>query len=166
MTRRTAAADLAAYLRNSPDVAIGDLGGLNLDATKRVPQSAPADTGRVAQAIILPLPPSANVYWRNFRGRTVVSAAARAYKAGVWLQAQHAGFTPFAGPVAVYVHVYRARKAGDLDNFGTKVLGDALNGIAYQDDSQIAEWHLWRHDDKANPRVEVEIRRLEDCNPG
>jgi Holliday junction resolvase RusA-like endonuclease len=77
----------------------------------------------------------------------------------VWLQAQHAGMRPFAGPIAMYVHVYRARKVGDLDN-SAKVLADSLNGIAYQDDSQIVEWHLWRHDDKANPRVEVEIRQV------
>lgn len=90
----------------------------------------------------------------------VVSAEAQEYKARVATIAHAAGLTPMAGPVAVYVHVYRARKAGDLDNFGTKILGDALQGIAYQNDSQIIEWHLWRHDDKAQPRVEVEIRQV------
>ena len=28
----------------------------------------------------LPLPPSTNTYWRNFRGRTILSKAARDYK--------------------------------------------------------------------------------------
>ena len=156
MTRRTAAADLAAYLRNSPDVAIGDLAGLNVAPRPAVvapPQLA-------AQSIVLPVPPSANRYWRHYAGRTVVSAGARAYKAGVALVAQHAGMRPFAGPVAVYLHVYRARKAGDLDN-SAKVLLDALQGVAYNDDAQIVELHLYRHDDKANPRVEVEIRTVQ-----
>ncbi len=112
-----------------------------------------------SQAIVLPLPPSANRYWRSIGNRAIVSEDARAYKAGVWLVAQHAGLHPFVGPVAVYLHVYRGRKAGDLDNYG-KVLLDALCGVAYQDDGQVVEIHSWRHDDAANPRVEVEVRRV------
>ena len=100
----------------------------------------------ISQSIVLPLPPSANRYWRAFRGRTVVSADAKAYKHDVWLVGQHA---------------YRARKAGDLDNM-QKVLLDSLTGIAYNDDAQIVELHSWRHDDKGNPRVEVEIRQVQE----
>lgn len=166
MTRQSAAEELAAYLRNSPDLRIADLGGLNLDADAlernagSLGAAEPEPVGRVSQSIVLPYPVSANRYWRHYNGRTVVSEDARAYKAGVWLQAQHAGMRPFAGPIAMYVHVYRARKVGDLDN-SAKVLADSLNGIAYQDDSQIVEWHLWRHDDPRNPRVEVEIRKVQ-----
>lgn len=123
-------------------------------------EQAPPAPGRVSQSIVLPLPVSANRYWRNYGGRTVVSDAAKAYKHAVWLQAQHAGMHPFSGPVAVYVHVYRARKVGDLDN-ANKVLLDALCGVAYQDDAQIVELHAYRHDDKANPRVEVEVRSVQ-----
>lgn len=112
-----------------------------------------------AQSIILPLPPSANRYWRNVNGHPVVSADARAYKSGVWLMAQHAGFSPLAGPVAVHMHVYRKQARGDLDNY-VKVTLDAICGIAYQDDDQVTELHVYRHDDKANPRVEIEIRRV------
>ena len=111
------------------------------------------------QRIVLPLPPSANRYWRVCNGRVVVSESAKTYKAGVWMVAQHAGMRPFTGPVAVRVHVYRARKVGDLDNFA-KVTLDALQGIAYQDDAQIVELHSWRHDDKDNPRVEVEVMEV------
>ena len=120
-----------------------------------------ADAPRlVAQSIILPLPPSANRYWRNFGGRMVVSAAAKAYKQGAWLQAQHAGLHPFGGTVAVRLDIYRAIRRGDLDNFA-KIVLDALCGVAYQDDDQIVELHAFRHDDKANPRVEVEIRQVQ-----
>ena len=127
----------------------GDLGG-----------AVPLEPQRAAQSIVLPFPPSANRYWRNVNGRIVVSADAKAYKSGVWLQAQHAHLHPFAGPVAVYVHAYRPRKTGDLDNT-FKILADSLNGIAYQDDSQIVEWHAWQHESKENPRVEVEIRQVQ-----
>lgn len=68
------------------------------------------------------------------------------------------GIKPFAGNVVVTIYVYRARKTGDLDNF-QKLLLDALNGIAYNDDRQIVELHAYRCDDKDDPRVEVIIEQ-------
>lgn len=109
-----------------------------------------------AQHITLPYPPSANRYWRSWRGRMVVSDAAKTYKLAAWMVAQSAGIHPLAGDVAISVHVYRPARRGDVDN-SLKVLLDALIGVAYQDDSQIVELHVWRHDDKRNPRAEVEI---------
>jgi len=171
MTRYSSMADLRRTL--SPDVAVVD------DATPRPPIALTATeaaalgmtgagveagleqahAGMVSQSIVLPLPPSANRYWRNYNGTVVVSAEAQDYKTGVQLQARYARLQPFGGDVAMYVHVYRAQKRGDLDNFA-KVLGDALNGVMYHDDSQVVELHMWRHDDKAAPRVEVEVRRV------
>ena len=105
--------------------------------------------------LVLPYPPSANRYWRTFRGRAVVSAEARAYKADVKLK----GCIPFVGPVALIARFYRPQRSGDLDN-RLKVLCDALNGHAWDDDSQVVEIHAYRHDDKARPRVEVEVRAM------
>lgn len=115
-----------------------------------------------AQSIVLALPPSANTYWRYGPNGVHVSQAAQDYKAGVKWKALHQGMAPMGGELALYVNVYRQRKAGDLDNFA-KVLGDALNGVAWHDDSQVVELHMWRHDDPKNPRVEVEIRRVNDA---
>ena len=152
MTRYSNMADLLKHI--SPDVTVLD------DAALLALGGATMPAPPATQRIVLPLPPSANRYWRHYNGRVVVSEAAKTYKAGVWMVAQHAGMRPFTGPVAVYVHVYRARKAGDLDN-ANKVLLDALCGIAYQDDAQIVELHSWRHDDKDNPRVEVEVQEAQ-----
>lgn len=107
--------------------------------------------------ITLPPPPSANRYWRNFRGRTVVSGEAKAYKdAAAWL-ARAAGMDePLTGNVALTVRWYRERKAGDLSN-RLKILEDALQGVAYVNDSQIVRIVAERYDDKRNPRVEVEV---------
>lgn len=123
-------------------------------------EQALAGHGLAAQSIVLALPPSANIYWRYGSGGVHVSEEAKNYKAGVAWKALHQRMVPFAGPVAVYVNVYRSRKAGDLDNYN-KVLLDALKGVAYSDDDQVVELHAWRHDDKDNPRVEVEIRKVE-----
>lgn len=111
-----------------------------------------------AQSIVLALPPSANRYWRYGPNGVHVSEEAENYKTGARWKALHQHMTPMAGTVAVYVNVYRARKAGDLDNYA-KVILDSLNGAAFHDDSQVVELHMWRHDDKGNPRVEVEIRQ-------
>lgn len=110
--------------------------------------------------LTLPIPPSANDYWRTWRGRVVVSAEARRYKNGVQLRALTEGHRkPLACPVVASVVVYRARRAGDLDNF-LKVLLDALKGIAFVDDSQVVELHARREDDASNPRVEVRVEAV------
>lgn len=114
--------------------------------------------------ITLPYPPSANRYWRTFRGRSVLSAEAKAYKKQVAAILTAAGWTPAEGPVAYTANIYRPLKSGDLDN-RLKVLGDALTGFAWVDDKQVVELHAYRHDDKANPRVEMEIVALADGPP-
>ena len=102
--------------------------------------------------LCVPVPPSANRYWRNFNGKTVVSQDARDYKDLV--RALCFQVNPFHGDVAVSLTVYRARKAGDLDNY-LKVLLDALKGVLYFDDSAVTEIQAYREDDKENPRVMV-----------
>jgi Holliday junction resolvase RusA-like endonuclease len=62
------------------------------------------------------------------------------------------------GDISVSVTFYFATKRKrDLDNQNKLVL-DALTGIAYEDDSQIAELHLKRAYDKSRPRMEVMVR--------
>lgn len=47
----------------------------------------------------------------------------------------------------------------DLDN-ATKSVTDGMNRIAYDDDSQIRELHVYGAIDRAHPRVEVTVERL------
>lgn len=112
--------------------------------------------------LTVPYPPSANRYWRTFRGRTVVSAEAREYKRQVWLTAlTQTKEKPTAAPVELILRVYRPRRAGDLSN-RIKVLEDALIGIAFEDDSQVVRIMAVRREDKKNPRVEVEVNELKE----
>lgn len=108
--------------------------------------------------LILPYPPSANRYWRHAQGRTYKSDDARTYQTAVGWQCQAMQLAPHTCPLSITVRVFRPAKRGDLDNTA-KVLLDALNGHLYNDDSQIVELHMFRHDDKSNPCVEVEWER-------
>lgn len=121
--------------------------------------------------LTLPLPPSANNYWRNIVLRTgpkcpacgnhrnmsprvLLSSEAREYKARV--ESMFPKMPLLVGPLTFTGHVYRQQKRGDLSN-RIKVTEDVLQGIAFEDDAQIEELHWFRHDDKANPRVEIEV---------
>jgi crossover junction endodeoxyribonuclease RusA len=104
----------------------------------------------------LPLPPSANRYWAVWRNRAVLTPEARAYKRDAGREARLQGVQPLLGRVGVRLHIYRRQKSGDLDNFA-KVTLDAMNGVAWNDDGQLVELHLYRRDDAGNPRVEVAI---------
>ena len=136
----------------------GALGGAQPAAYRLTPaQPTPLPA---AQSVILPLPPSVNHYYVNTgRGGRALSPGARNWIAAAELAIYHAHLVRYAGPVAVTMHVYRERKAGDLDN-RIKLTLDALNGHAWGDDAQVVELHAYRRDDAANPRVEVEIRTV------
>ncbi len=108
----------------------------------------------------LPVPPSANRYWRVWNNRIVVTDEARAYKQELAYRLNNC--TPIVGDVCINFTVFRPAKRGDLDNYN-KIMLDALQGIAYANDNQIVEIHSFREDDKDNPRVELYIyERRED----
>lgn len=107
----------------------------------------------------LPVPPSANRYWKIYNNRIVVTEEARAYKETIRLLL--AQCVPLKGDVCVNFTVFRPAHRGDLDNYN-KVMFDALQGIAYDNDNQIVEIHSFREDDKDNPRVEFYVYKRED----
>ncbi len=92
----------------------------------------------------LAYPVSANRYWRTFRGRTIRSSEADAYKAAARVVAERFGVVEIQGPVSVSIALLpKLTKRGlasltrmDLDNC-IKVTLDALNGVAYFDDAQV-----------------------------
>lgn len=64
---------------------------------------------------------------------------------------------PLDGDLELWVtFFYGTKRKRDLDN-SNKLWQDALTGIVYHDDSQIAYLHLERAYDKANPRVEISV---------
>jgi crossover junction endodeoxyribonuclease RusA len=113
-------------------------------------------TDRGPIVLNLPYPPSANRYWRVYRGKPVPSKEAVAYKEEV--KRKTSGVVPFPADVkvALRVNVYRDAMRGDLSN-RIKILEDSLNGIAYVDDKQVHRLEFEMYDDAVNPRVEVEV---------
>jgi Holliday junction resolvase RusA-like endonuclease len=64
---------------------------------------------------------------------------------------------PLEGDIDVSITLYfGTKRRADLDNFN-KLSLDALTGIVYLDDSQIAKLSIERGYDKASPRIEVTV---------
>lgn len=109
--------------------------------------------------ITLDFPPSANRYWRIWHNRAVRTKEAEEYKEHARLICLTAGIEPLEGDLSVRLTFYRPAKRGDLDN-RIKITLDSLQGLAYNDDNQVAELYAIRHDDKRCPRVIVEVTKL------
>ena len=95
-------------------------------------------------SLTLPMPPSANAYWRsiciNDRPRVLTSKAARLYKHSVKLSVftQLNGFPEMLEGDLHFDAIYYLNR-GDGHN-RDKVLMDALEGLAYENDRQIVKW--------------------------
>ena len=86
----------------------------------------------------LPLPPSMNTYWRNFRGRTILSAGGRAYKLLVQEYVATHNLPKFGDArLAASITIFpRDRRAIDLDNRIKGILDSLEEAGLYNDDSQ------------------------------
>lgn len=106
----------------------------------------------------LPEPPSANRYWRVFRGRAVKSSEARAYGVKVKAEALRQRVKPITGDVCVSITWHRAKRMGDLDN-RLKVVLDALQGVAFVDDKQVKALTALRLDSPKNGKLIVTVEK-------
>ena len=110
--------------------------------------------------LTLPVPPTSNKWWRMWRGRMVKSNEAREYQetASQLAMMQQIPLIEKPTEVCVTIRWFREAMRGDLDKRYSIML-DALQGIAYENDSQIAEIHAYRELDRQNPRMEVMVSR-------
>ncbi len=95
-----------------------------------------------AITVRLPVPPSANRYWRHGNNRTYRSSEAVDYIELLQWQAKEWGIEPLVGRLK-FEAVYSIRASRDLGNNG-KVLQDALQSVCYAKDGQIDEIHELR----------------------
>lgn len=74
-----------------------------------------------------------------------------------WQVKSQWGLKPIKNNLKVIMKLYfKDERKHDIDNYGKLVL-DSLNGIFWEDDSQINELKIIKNIDKKNPRVEIII---------
>lgn len=89
--------------------------------------------------LILPFPPSCNTYYRNIAGKTLISAAGRAYRGAVADQVliQRAARL-FIGRLHVVIVAHMPdKRRRDLDNLLKSTLDALTHAGVWADDSQI-----------------------------
>lgn len=103
-------------------------------------------------------PPSVNKIYRRTRYTVVLTNEAMAWKQYAVIMAGRQGADrPLEGGLSVTYRFYGMRH--DFDN-PLKLLNDSMNGVAWIDDAQILEAHIFV-ERKAKPaRVELEIKQL------
>lgn len=110
--------------------------------------------------LALPFPPSLNRYWRNVKGRTLLSADGRTYRIAATIAARIARLAPFgSAPVVVSIAAYMpdARRR-DLDNLLKGALDALAHAGVYDDDSQIVDLRIRNAGiDRAYPRLEITL---------
>lgn len=112
----------------------------------------------------LPYPPSINHYWRNFRGRMVISREGRAYRKDVQALLAPAGAggkPPGDTRLALAMDAFPPdRRRRDLDNIQKPLLDALEHAGMYEDDSQIDVLLTQRRDVTPGGQVIVRIAPL------
>jgi len=115
----------------------------------------------------LPFPPSVNHYWRNFRGRTIISKAGRDYRADVCatLAGCGNGKPPFIGRLALAMDAFPPdRRRRDLDNILKASLDSLTHAHIYSDDESIDLLLVRRKSPDAPGRLHVVITPIKTMN--
>ena len=108
----------------------------------------------------LPYPPSGNNFYSVFRGRKIISEDGRDYQNRASVAIELSNPQAVGGEVRVTLWAFRPRKSGDIDNIIKPVLDSLTKAGVYADDRFIIELHVYRRDDKDDPRVEVEVEAV------
>lgn len=89
--------------------------------------------------VSLPFPPSTNTYWRNVKGRTLISEKGRAYRGEVIAEVlQHGNNLKLAGRLHVEMELFPPdKRRRDIDNFSKAILDALTHAGLWLDDSQI-----------------------------
>lgn len=112
----------------------------------------------------LPLPPSMNTYWRNFRGRTILSAGGREYKIAIQEYVAAHNLLKFGDArLAASITIFpRDKRNIDLDN-RLKALFDSLQDAGmFDDDSQFDRIYICRGMIKKGGGCTITISTLKD----
>ena len=108
----------------------------------------------------LPWPPTVNTYWRNIKGRTIISERGRLYRLSV--QQQLTGSEPMMGRLAIKIAAYPPdRRRRDLDNILKALLDSLTFAHVIEDDSQFDFISIARRNVVKDGAVQITITQLE-----
>lgn len=105
----------------------------------------------------LPYPPQTNNRLSVANGRMFKTKEAKSYQKVV--RDALVGLTPLTGDLEVSIRINRPRRRGDIDNV-LKACFDALTGVAFIDDEQIAMLDAKRYDGeyaREFPGIQIQI---------
>lgn len=136
-------------------------------------------TDEMTDPIRLPMPPSNNHYKQFYctrstprdvhKVRAKLTERAESYKAEVGWLVKNAGVRmtekPYRLWAAIYVYPSMTDSHLDIDNI-PKVVFDALNGIAWEDDTQVEELHVYRMSPVAEGCIEIVIGKIPKVRAG
>ncbi|HNX25798.1 MAG TPA: RusA family crossover junction endodeoxyribonuclease [Phycisphaerae bacterium] len=113
----------------------------------------------------LPFPPSVNHYWRNFRGRTIISKAGRDYRAEVCATLAGGGKPPFIGRIALCMDAFPPdRRRRDLDNILKASLDSLTHAQIYDDDHQVDILIVRRKPPESSGHLHIVITPIKTMN--
>jgi crossover junction endodeoxyribonuclease RusA len=117
----------------------------------------------VLYEIELPWPPSINGYWRNFRGRQIISKRGREYRKLAIEIIKNAGLfgeqINFSLSVSIDLHPPTLRKY-DIDNFCKGVFDALTEAKFWVDDDQIALLKVAKMEKTKGGKVVLRIDRM------
>lgn len=123
-------------------------------------------------ALLLPYPPSVNTYWRNVKGRTLISKKGREYRKSLiaavsaqQLSRMQSGEPPCHITGRIYASVVAHppdRRRRDLDNILKALLDGLQHAGVYEDDSQIDKLSIIRADRVDGGMVSVQIIEIDE----
>ena len=113
-------------------------------------------------------PPTVNTYYRNTRGRVLISENGRAYRISVAVAAMAARSngslprSPLTGRLSVRLDLYQAdKRKRDIDNLPKALLDSLTKANVWIDDSQIDQLFIVRHNIKGLSHAMVHISEME-----
>ncbi len=112
-------------------------------------------------SVQVPWPPSANRYWRKYRGRMVVSEEARKYKDEISILALTWQIKTFKTRLSLKIFAYPPdRRVRDIDNI-LKIAIDSLQyaGI-YENDGQIDRIYIERGISHPPGYLDIQIEEI------
>jgi hypothetical protein len=95
----------------------------------------------------------------SIRGRPAVIKSSKALAYAKMFKQQCVRKKLLEGDVAVHMTIYYASRRPDLDE---SLILDLLQDVAYTNDRQVREKHIYWGLDKTNPRCEIKVEKIKD----